>query len=96
MKEGSDFDETEKKVAVSFLQMLKPTSCRQIIFLSGIANEQKLSKHLFSRLAVENILRQSPVPVTVLRAGIIVGSGSSSFEIIRDLVEKLPIMITPR
>lgn len=96
MKEGADFEETEKKVAESFLQMLSGTSCQQIIYLSGIVNEKELSKHLSSRLAVEKILRNGKIPTTVLRAGIIVGSGSSSFEIIRDLVEKLPVMITPR
>ncbi len=96
MKEGSAFEATEQKVAQGFLQLLTPTRCRQIIYLSGIVNEQELSKHLSSRLAVEKILRSAPIPATVLRAGIIVGSGSSSFEIIRDLVEKLPVMITPR
>jgi uncharacterized protein YbjT (DUF2867 family) len=96
MKEGSAFEETEKKVADGFLLLLAPTQCQQVIYLSGIVNEAQLSKHLSSRLAVEKILRNGRVPVTVLRAGIIVGSGSSSFEIIRDLVEKLPVMITPK
>ena len=96
MKEGTAFEETEKQVANGFLQLLSSTDCKQVIYLSGIVNEQQLSKHLASRLAVEKILRSGPVPVTVLRAGIIVGSGSSSFEIIRDLVEKLPVMVTPK
>ena len=96
MKEGASFGETEKRVAEGFLALLAPTRCQQIIYLSGIVNEQQLSKHLSSRLAVEKILRSSKFHVTVLRAGIIVGSGSSSFEIIRDLVEKLPVMVTPK
>lgn len=96
MKEGASFEDTEKRVAEGFLELLSPVHCRQIIYLSGIVNEQELSRHLSSRLAVEKILRSGDVPVTVLRAGIVVGSGSSSFEIIRDLVEKLPVMITPK
>ena len=96
MKEGTAFEDTEKKTAQGFLQLLSATNCQQVIYLSGIVNEQALSKHLSSRLAVEKILRAGKIPTTVLRAGIIVGSGSSSFEIIRDLVEKIPVMITPR
>ena len=96
MKDGDGFEEVEKKVVRSFLEMMGKTACRQIIYLSGIVNEQQLSKHLSSRLAVEKILRDGTIPTTVLRAGIVVGSGSSSFEIIRDLVEKLPVMITPK
>ena len=96
MKDGDGFEDIEKKVVRSFLEMIGKTSCKQIIYLSGIVNEQQLSKHLSSRLAVEKILRDGAIPTTVLRAGIVVGSGSSSFEIIRDLVEKLPVMITPK
>lgn len=96
MKEGAAFEATEQKVAEGFMQLLAPTRCRQLIYLSGIVNEATLSPHLSSRLAVEKILRSGRIPATVLRAGIIVGSGSSSFEIIRDLVEKLPVMITPK
>jgi uncharacterized protein YbjT (DUF2867 family) len=94
MREGKDFEKKELEVAANFLKAVNKTNCRQIIYLSGIVNEQELSKHLSSRLAVENLLTQGSIPVTVLRAGIIVGSGSSSFEIIRDLVEKLPFMIS--
>ena len=96
MREGASFAETEKKVAERFVKMIGSTTCRQVIYLSGIVNEEELSKHLTSRLEVEKILRAGPVPTSVLRAGIIVGSGSSSFEIIRDLVEKIPVMITPK
>jgi uncharacterized protein YbjT (DUF2867 family) len=90
------FEEQEAESARHFLELVERTSCRQIIYLSGIANEKDLSHHLSSRLNVERILRSHRIPVTVLRAGIVVGSGSASFEIIRDLVEKLPVMVTPR
>lgn len=96
MSDKGDFALREQTTAENFVQLLKPTRCRQVVYLSGIVNETELSDHLSSRFAVEQILRSGPVPVTVLRAGIIVGSGSASFEIIRDLVEKLPVMIAPR
>jgi hypothetical protein len=69
---------------------------KQVVYLSGIVNDPKLSKHMLSRSNVEKILFEGKHSLTVLKAGIIVGSGSSSFEIIRDLCEKLPIMITPK
>ncbi|RFM26514.1 SDR family oxidoreductase [Deminuibacter soli] len=96
MSTGADFSEKELRAATNFVQQLNATSCKQVIYLSGISNETHLSQHLQSRLAVEQELAKGPVPLTVLRAGIIVGSGSASFEIIRDLVEKLPVMVAPR
>jgi uncharacterized protein YbjT (DUF2867 family) len=96
MSSKGDFAKKEAQTAENFLSLVGATQCRQIIYLSGIVNEDELSEHLSSRLEVEKILRSGPVPVTVLRAGIIVGSGSASFEIIRDLVEKLPVMIAPK
>ncbi len=91
-----DFVEMEAKTAQKFNIYLKNTQVEQVIYLSGIVNEDNLSKHLWSRKNVEKILSEGPFHLTVLRAGIIVGSGSSSFEIIRDLCEKLPVMITPK
>lgn len=91
-----DFDEMEAITAKNFNSYLKGTQVKQVIYLSGIVNEENLSKHLWSRKNVEKILYEGAFHLTVLRAGIIVGSGSSSFEIIRDLCEKLPIMITPK
>ena len=96
MSNESDFEQKEAESAKRFLDLLQPTNCKQIIYLTGIVNEKKLSKHLESRLAVEKILSAGNIPLTALRAGIIVGSGSASFEIIRDLVEKLPVMIAPK
>ena len=90
------FYEMEQQIATNFADLCEESDCKQIIYLSGIANDKKLSKHLASRLNVEDILRKHQVPVTVLRAAIIIGSGSASFEIIRDLVEKLPVMVAPR
>lgn len=91
-----DFSKLEETSAKNFIRLLKQTTVRQIIYLGGITNEQKLSEHLASRKKVEEILSQSKIPLTTIRAGIVVGSGSASFEIIRDLVEKLPIMIAPK
>ncbi|WP_297695517.1 NAD(P)H-binding protein, partial [uncultured Eudoraea sp.] len=91
-----DFDEMEAKTAYNFNNYVNKTKVEQVIYLSGIVNDQNLSKHLWSRKNVEEILSQGEYNLTVLRAGIIVGSGSSSFEIIRDLCEKLPVMITPK
>ncbi|SHI90474.1 Uncharacterized conserved protein YbjT, contains NAD(P)-binding and DUF2867 domains [Arenibacter nanhaiticus] len=92
----SDFDEKEAISAKTFNRYMQGTEIKQVIYLSGIVNDKDLSKHLRSRKNVEDILYQGNYALTVLRAGIIVGSGSSSFEIIRDLCEKLPLMITPK
>lgn len=92
----SNFDEQEEQSAQIFNAYLKPTQCKQVIYVGGIVNEANLSKHLWSRKNVEKILSQGHAQLTVLRAAIIVGSGSASFEIIRDLCEKLPLMITPK
>ena len=92
----SDFDVMEGKSAHNFNSYMNEIGVKQVIYLSGIVNNSQLSKHLQSRKNVEDILFEGNFNTTVLRAGIIVGSGSSSFEIIRDLVEKLPFMITPR
>lgn len=90
------FDELEEKSAYNFNAYLNKIGVTQVVYLSGIVNESHLSKHLKSRLNVEEILYKGNFKTTVLRAAIIVGSGSSSFEIIRDLCEKLPVMITPK
>ncbi len=91
-----DFEEMEQQCAINFTRRINETRTKQVIYLSGIINSQELSKHLASRKNVEGILADSRFALSTLRAGIIVGSGSASFEIIRDLVEKLPFMIAPR
>lgn len=90
------FEKLELDSATNFVRAISRTSARQIVYLSGISNHETLSPHLRSRKAVERVLGSSTVPLTVLRAAIIIGSGSASFEIIRDIVEVLPLMITPR
>ncbi|HEV8051283.1 MAG TPA: NAD(P)H-binding protein, partial [Parachlamydiaceae bacterium] len=93
----SDLVKMELEVAEQFVKGIAPTNVKQIIYLGGIINDEKLlSPHLKSRLLVEQILKDSKIPVTILRASIIVGTGSASFEIIRDLCEKLPFMIAPK
>lgn len=96
MSGAANYDELESISANYFKDKINKTNAKQIIYLSGIVNDKSLSKHLSSRKVVEEILKKGKTPTTTLRAGIIVGSGSASFEIIRDLVQKLPVMITPK
>jgi uncharacterized protein YbjT (DUF2867 family) len=91
-----NFKELEKQSALNFRERLNNTSVRHVVYLGGITNALELSQHLTSRKTVEDILIQGNYNFTAIRAGIILGSGSASFEIIRDLVEKLPFMIAPR
>jgi uncharacterized protein YbjT (DUF2867 family) len=93
---NGDFEELEETSAINFRDCIQKTNVRQVIYLSGIVNEKILSKHLTSRKNVERILGTGSYSLTTLRAGIIIGSGSASFEIIRDIVEKLPVMIAPK
>ena len=88
MSSSRDYQELERQSAVNFREALDKTNCRQVIYLSGIVNSDSLSKHLTSRKNVENQLSRGKFALTTVRAGIIIGSGSASFEIIRDLVEK--------
>lgn len=91
------FEEKEAQTARHFKAYVDQTDAQQIIYLTGIiSDEDNLSQHLHSRMKVEQILGEGKVPLTALRAGIVIGSGSASFEIIRDLVEKLPVMVAPQ
>lgn len=94
--QNGNFSDMEEICATNFKNRIEETNTRQVIYLSGISNAKKLSRHLLSRQKVEHILSGNKYALTTLKAGIIVGSGSASFEIIRDLVEKLPIMIAPK
>ncbi len=94
--DADDFESLERRCAQNFKNLVEATQCKQVIYLSGIVNDHSLSKHLKSRLQVEETLKSKKYALTTFRAGIIVGSGSASFEIIRDIVEKLPVMITPK
>lgn len=96
MSTSNKYEELEEVSATNFKNALGGSAIKHVIYLSGIANEDSLSKHLKSRKNVEDILGDAAFKLTTLRAGIIIGSGSASFEIIRDLVEKLPVMIAPK
>ncbi len=96
MSSSKSFKHLEEVCAKNFKNTISNTNVKQVIFLSGIVNETNLSEHLSSRKMVELELKSQSYRLTTLRAGIIVGSGSASFEIMRDLVEKLPVMIAPK
>lgn len=93
---AKEFHTLEEKCAFNFKRFAEKSNLHQVIYLSGITNDTNLSKHLLSRKNVENALASDTYALTTFKAGIIVGSGSSSFEIIRDIVEKLPAMIAPK
>ncbi len=96
MSSSSEYQFLEQESARNFRDAMDATRVNHVVYLSGIVNETTLSEHLTSRKNVESILANGNYHLTTLRAGIIVGSGSASFEIMRDLVEKLPVMVTPR
>lgn len=92
-----DFERRDAEAARAFASAAADAGVQQIIYLGGLGDDaDQLSAHLRSRREVETLLGSAGVPVTVLRAGIIVGHGGISWEITRQLVEKLPAMITPR
>ena len=92
-----DFAETDRKAAANMVKAAEEAGLERIIYLAGLGEEGKdLSKHLRSRREVEGILKNGKVPATILRAAMIIGAGSASFEILRYLVDRLPMMITPR
>lgn len=90
------FEELDRRGAENFAAAARSAGVRRIVYLGGLGESADLSPHLASRQEVGRILRDSGVPALELRASIILGSGSASFEIVRALVEKLPVMITPR
>jgi len=97
MGSAGDFAEQDRQAALSFGAAARRAGVRRIIYLGGLADHTKqLSTHLRSRHETGAALRASGVPVVELRASIILGSGSLSFELIRALVERLPIMLCPR
>jgi len=96
MSNSKKFVDMEQDSARNFRDVVAKTDAEHVIYLGGIVNAATLSQHLRSRQNVENILAEGDYNFTALRAGIIIGSGSASFEIIRDLVEKLPVMVAPK
>ena len=97
MGEGGDFVAHERQVALNVRDALRDTPVKQIIFLSSLqAPEEQQSDHLRARQLTGDILRGAGIPVTELRAGIIVGAGSAAFEVMRDMVYNLPVLTPPR
>ncbi|WP_406165220.1 SDR family oxidoreductase [Streptomyces sp. NBC_00996] len=96
---GADFEETDRRAARIFGEQAGAAGVRRIVYLGGLTPagvpEERLSPHLRSRAEVGRILLDSGVPTTVLRAAVIIGSGSASFEMLRYLTERLPVMVTP-
>ncbi|UCC50069.1 MAG: NAD(P)H-binding protein, partial [Gemmatimonadota bacterium] len=96
MASGGDFEEEDRCGAVNFARAAREAGVRRIVYLGGLGREPGLSRHLRSRQEVGRVLRESGVPTIEFQASIIIGSGSLSFEMIRALVQKLPVMVTPR
>jgi uncharacterized protein YbjT (DUF2867 family) len=97
MGSAGSFEEQDRLGAMNFANAAKHSSLRRIIYLGGLADDDRgLSAHLRSRLEVGRILRTSGIPVIELRASIVIGSGSLSFELVRALAEHLPVMLLPR
>lgn len=97
---GPGFEETDRRAARIFGARARAAGVRRIVYLGGLTPysvpERALSPHLRSRAEVGRVLLDSGVPTAVLRAGVIIGSGSASFEMLRYLTERLPLMVTPR
>ncbi|MGL5272408.1 MAG: NAD(P)H-binding protein [Phocaeicola sp.] len=92
---SSHFNELERRQAMNFVHYMNRTSVKQVIYLSGITSDTNLSTHLASRKEVAEILHRGNYALTVLKAAIIIGAGSSSYRIMYDLVDRLPIMVGP-
>jgi len=96
MGAGAEFEEHDRRGARNFAEAARAAGVERIIYLGGLAHGKDLSPHLRSRHEVGELLASTGVPVLELRASIVIGSGSLSFEMIRSLVRRLPLMITPR
>jgi uncharacterized protein YbjT (DUF2867 family) len=97
MASGEEYAEQDRRLATGFARAAAAADIERILYLGGLGETgQRLSEHLTSRREVEQALASATVPVTVFRAAMIIGSGSASFEILRYLVERLPVMVTPR
>ena len=96
MDASGDFESLDRAAAKNFAEAARTAGVRRIVYLGGLGGGTGLSSHLASRQEVGQILRSSGVPTIELRASIVIGSGSASYEIVRALVETLPVLITPR
>jgi uncharacterized protein YbjT (DUF2867 family) len=95
MAAGSNFGAIDREAAANFARAAAAAGVRRIVYLGGLIPPNPRSQHLKSRAETGDVLRQGPVPVTEVRAGMIIGPGSAAYEVIRDLVNHLPVMITP-
>ncbi|MEJ2503023.1 MAG: SDR family oxidoreductase [Gemmatimonadota bacterium] len=96
MESGDDFRDQDLQAATNFAAAARAAGVGRMIYLGGLGRSDDLSPHLASRQEVGRVLRESGIPTLELRASIILGSGSLSFEMLRSLVEHLPVMVTPR
>jgi len=96
MAAGRDFGRLDLEAARNFADAAAAAGVGRIVYLGGLVPEDAASEHIVSRRDTGNVLRAGPVPVTEVRAGVIVGPGSAAFEVMRDLVFHLPVMLTPR
>lgn len=96
MGSSDDFEQRDREAALNFRSAAEEAGVQRIVYLGGLAQSEQLSPHLRSRHEVGEILRGGSVPVLELQASIVLGSGSLSFEMVRALVERLPIMICPK
>lgn len=96
MAAGPEFPALDRQAAANFRDAAARAGVRRIVYLGGLLPPGPISAHLASRGETGEVLRAGPVPVTELRAGIVIGPGSAAFEVIRDLVFHLPVMVTPR
>ncbi len=93
---GEDFQDRDRRAALNFREAAAATGIDRIVYLGGLGRGDDLSQHLASRQEVGAVLAGGPTPVTEIRAAVIIGSGSVSFEMMRYLTEVLPVMITPK
>lgn len=96
MAAGAHFGQLDLEAATIFRDAAERAGVRRIVYLGGLIPDKPESEHLQSRFETGQVLREGPVPVTEVRAGMIIGPGSAAFEVMRDLVNNLPVMITPR
>lgn len=94
--QGRDYPERERRAAESFRSAAAEAKLERIVYLGGVAPEGRASRHLESRLTTGRILRAGPVPAVELRAAMVIGHGSASWQMVRDLAVRLPVMVLPR
>jgi uncharacterized protein YbjT (DUF2867 family) len=97
MGSGGDFQSRDRLAARTFVDAVESAGIQRVVYLGGLGDDRdQLSEHLQSRREVEHILASGSYELTTLRAAIIIGKGSASFELITQLADRLPVMVTPR